>query len=156
MKSNQRGGVVSFVIVALALAGLLGGGLYLSKHQARLARDGNTTTPQVTITKPDNKKDDSATKKPEETTVKPATTEPRDSTTQQPAATTPKPTPATTTPAAQTPATNRVANTGPSEPLPETGPSEVVVVTIGLSALAFTGYRLLQSRRSLQRAALKQ
>ena len=47
MKNKQAGGIVSFIIVTVALAGLLAGGLYLSKQQGRTARDNDTSTPQV-------------------------------------------------------------------------------------------------------------
>jgi type IV secretory pathway VirB10-like protein len=130
MKSNQRGGVISFVIVALALTGLLAGGLYLSKNQGRVARDTDTSTPQISPVKKDETSKKTEEKTPEETK------------------------PATTTPAPTTP-TNRVANTGPSEALPVTGPGDVAIITLGLGTLAFTGFRLVQSRRSVHHAALR-
>lgn len=149
MIHNQRGGIVSFGIVTLVLLGLLAGGLYMSKNQARVARDTDTTTPQVSAPQKDTDNDKEAT--PTET--KPAETPAKKPAAQAPAAA-PAPTPAAS-PSATTASTSRVASTGPSAPLPATGPADTALVTFGLSILGFTGYGLYRSRRSLQRAALR-
>lgn len=153
MISNQRGGIVSFGIVAVVLVGLLAGGLYLSKYQARVARDTDTTTPQVATPKASEKSTKDTKKSDSESTAstaepKPATPAAEPAPTVAPAAQ-PAPTPAT--PAA----TTQVASTGPSAELPATGPADAAIVTLALSALAFTGYRLRESRRGVQRAALR-
>jgi len=141
MRNSQRGGVVSFVVVALALTGLLVGGLYLSKNQARMARETNTSTPQTTPKETSGE----STQKPAENTTKPDGSVAGNNTNQQ--QNTPTPTPA------QTP--TPVASTGPQTPLPETGPSEVLVATLGLTALTFAGIRAYQARRQLHRSALR-
>lgn len=159
MIRNQRGGIVVFGIVTLVLVGLLAGGLYVSKQQARTARETDTTTPQVSAP--------AATKKTSEETKKDATPTTPDSqtatTTPQPASTTPASTattPAATsttpaTPTTTTESTTRVASAGPSAPLPATGPKDVALITVGLGVLGFTIYSLYRSRRDLQRAALR-
>ena len=69
MRNKQAGGIVSFIIVAVALAGLLAGGLYLSKQQGRAARENDTSTPQVSTTdtreKTDEKKNESGAERDE-------------------------------------------------------------------------------------------
>lgn len=155
MISNQRGGIVSFGIVAVVLVGLLAGGLFLSKNQARVARDTDTTTPQVATPKTSDKSTKDATKSDNESPAstaepKPATPAAEPAPTVAPAAQ-PVLTPTPATPAA----TTQVASTGPSAELPATGPADAAIVTLALSALAFTGYRLRESRRGVQRAALR-
>ena len=146
MIHNQRGGIVSFGIVTLVLLGLLAGGLYVSKHQARVARDSDTTTPQVSTPQKD------ADTKKEAT---PAKTKPVATPAKKPATQTPATAPAATPATAPTASVPRVASTGPSSPLPATGPADTALITFSLSILGFTGYQLYRSHRSLQRAALR-
>lgn len=151
MSNKQAGGIVSFIIVAIALAGLLAGGLYLSKYQGRVARDNDTSTPQVaTPNQEEQKKEEPTTPGNNE---QPGTTAPSTPPTnnQNQQTTPPQPAPSTSQPQR-----DRVANTGPSEELPVTGPGETAAVTLAVSALAFTGYKLFQSRRGLRRSALQQ
>lgn len=150
MKNKQAGGIVSFIIVAVVLVGLLAGGLYFSKRQARLAHDSDTSTPKVSTTqtsKQEEKKHQSGTNTSNGSND--AATKPQSSTSQNQ----PQAAPSTSTPKA--PSSNRVANTGPSEGLPSTGPTETAAVTLALGALVFTGYQLQQSRRKLRRSALR-
>lgn len=153
MKSKQAGGIVSFIIVAVALAGLLAGGLYLSKNQGRTARDNDTSTPQVATPNQEEQKpqDQQATPKEGEQAAPATPSTPPTNNNQNQQATPQQPAPSTSQPQR-----DRVANTGPSEELPATGPGETAAVTLAVSILAFTGYRLLQSRRSLRRSALQQ
>lgn len=143
MHSNQRGGIVSFIIVAVALAGLLGGALYFSKQQGREARD-TTPTPQI------SQRDESK----EETTKdeQPAGGIPQNNQAQGTGSAQTPTTPSTRTPAT---GTDRVATTGPSQDLPATGPAETTAVVAGLSALTFAGYMLVSSRRGLRHSALR-
>ena len=175
MSNKQSGGVVSFIIVAIALAGLLASGLYYSKHQARIARENDTSQPQVQApaetpvkneqTKPEEKKDENKDKP-----VATAPTQQQNNQTQPKAqnstpSDTTKPKPETkpgsgssrqeapkTTP---TTGPSSLANTGPSE-LPETGPADALASILALAGLTFVGYRLSQSHRNLRRSALKQ
>lgn len=145
MKSNQAGGIVSFVIVAVALAGLLGGGLYLSKQMGREARTNDTSGPNIAEVKEEAKEAASSSdedKKGAETT-KPTVTE------------TKKPEPVT--PAAPTPTQprDRVATTGPSDELPATGAGETAAVILALSVVSFAGYYWHRSRRDMLRTALR-
>lgn len=158
MKSKQAGGIVSFIIVAVALAGLLAGGLYLSKQQGRTARDNDTTTPQVTTTEGSEQSNE---EKGTENTEEGAAEQPAQTNTGT-AQNQPQATPNTSagrgsaTPSNGSARTDRVATTGPSESIPSTGPTETVAVTLGLAALVFTGYRFAQSRRALRASALRQ
>lgn len=141
MKSNQRGGIVSFVAVSLALVGLLAGGLYLSKTQARDVR-GSAAAPQTVSQKP---QDETKTEnKPKEDGAAESTK--------------PKEQPAGGTSTPENPATlpgNRVANTGPTGEIPATGPADTALYALGFGSLTFTGYHLVRSRRSLRHSALK-
>ena len=157
MKNKQAGGIVSFIIVTVALAGLLAGGLYLSKQQGRTARDNDTSTPQVATNngnEPNNAtnqqgKGDSDAKEEQD---KPADT-PAPAPQQNTQGTGNQNQPA---PSTSTPGSDRVANTGPSEQLPSTGPGETAAVSLALGSLVFTGYMALQSRRTVRRSALRQ
>lgn len=153
MKNKQAGGIVSFIIVALVLAGLLAGGLYLSKYQGRVTRENDTRTPQVTTQNEDENKQEnpgaSGSNNEETGTASPSTPPANQPAPQQPA-------PRQPAPSTPQPQRDRVANTGPSDTLPATGPGETAAVTLAVSVLAFTGYKLFQSRRSLRRSALHQ
>lgn len=153
MQNKQAGGIVSFIIVLVALAGLLAGGLYLSKQQGRTARDNDTSAPQVA--NPDTNEEE--TGRPEDEAA--GTNE--DTPQQNPQDTTenreeqPQAAPGTSNPGTTAPRTDRVANTGPSTEIPSTGPTETIIVTLALGTLVFTGYRLVDSRRTLRRSALR-
>jgi cytoskeletal protein RodZ len=154
MSNKQAGGIVSFVVIGLVLAGLLGGGLYFSKQQARQARDSDTTTPQVTANETNtesganDKGSDTATDTPaattQETKPKPATPAPQTPRQNQPA-----------TPAPATGGTNRVATTGPSDSIPATGPKETTAALMALAFLTFAGYRFIDARRGRIDSALR-
>lgn len=144
MNNSQAGGIVTFVVIGLVLAGLLGGGLYASKQMGRADRTNDSSTPQVAQNEDNTQSED------EEAAAG------RDSDETAPATTTPKPEtkPAPTTPAPTTP-TNRVATTGPSDTLPATGPAETGAAVFVLGGLTFAFYRHAQSRRELRRNALR-
>ena len=148
MKSNQSGGVVSFVVVTLALIGLLAGGLYLSKSQARQARDNGDATPQVVTdtSKDESKSEDKASQEaaPKENDKDTQTAPTTGDTRQQDSGR-----------STATPSTDRVANTGPSSEIPATGPADVVAYTFALGSLAFTSTYLIRSRRLVRASALK-
>lgn len=55
MNNKQTGGIVSFVVVGVVLAGLLAGALYLSKQQGREART-DTPAPQIAERNTDTQK----------------------------------------------------------------------------------------------------
>ena len=151
MRNKQAGGIVSFIIVAVALAGLLAGGLYLSKQQGRTARDNDTSTPQVSITETKDKTEEQKSTPPadqEESQQAPQGS--TGSRQEQPRPTTNNATNGTSTPNNRT---DRVATTGPST-VPSTGPTETVVVSLALGVIVFTSYRFVQSRRTLRASAL--
>lgn len=149
MQSKQAGGIVSFIIVAVALAGLLAGGLYLSKQQGRSARNNDTSTPQVSEVKNDQKKTEESEAQNDATP--PVKTAPTTSGAPRSDA----PTPVTTQAGRTSSTTNRVAATGPSGTLPATGPAETSAAIFIITILAFVGYRHVQSRRDVRRAALR-
>ena len=126
---QERGGVVSFIIITLALAGLLAGGLYLSKHQARSARTDNV--PAVTVTEPTN----SSEEKGETNSATQQKSDAKD------------------TSSNSTGHTSSVATTGPST-VAASGPSDVFVTGAGLMVLTGSLYAFSSSRRSLIRSAL--
>ena len=136
MKSHaqERGGVVSFIIITLALAGLLAGGLYLSKHQARIARD--TGSSNVTVNEPGTSGEAGKTESGSETSSGTAGSSDE-----------------TQAPATGAGHTSSVATTGPST-VAASGPTDVLVTTIGLMVLTATSYTFVASRRSLVRSAL--
>lgn len=145
MNSNQRGGIVSFVVVSLALVGLLAGGLYLSKSQARTARD-TAGAPQVATQQADD------TKKQAET---PPKTDDAKKEPAKPESPKPQDTQNTNRDAPATLPGNRVANTGPSGDIPATGPADTALYALGFGSLTFTGYHLIRSRRLVRQNALK-
>lgn len=149
MQSNQRGGIASFIVVTLVLVGLLAGGLYLSKTQARQARDTAGSSGQVA---------EEAPKKSAETPADDTSGE-QGTTTEESTPSASKPEQGSETPAAKpapaAPSTNRVANTGPSESIPATGSGDVFAYLVGLVALVYTSYQLVQSRRLVRENALK-
>ena len=136
MKDSQRGGIASFVVVALVLTGLLAGGLYLSKHQARVAREKGTTTQVATQNQIQS----------ESTNPKEGTTDPTARNEQTPST---KPTPVIPTPT--TPAPSAPSATT----VPDTGPTEVAAVTIGLSGLTYAGALFVQTRTRSRRSSLR-
>ncbi|MEO5499098.1 MAG: hypothetical protein ABIR46_01200 [Candidatus Saccharimonadales bacterium] len=152
MKNNQAGGIVTFLVIALALAGLLAGGLYASKQMGRADRTNDTSTPQVTQNEDKTQSEDEEdVAQREQDEAAPSTTTPKaDNTPESKPTTTP---PASAPPTAATP-TDRVANTGPSDTLPATGPAETTAAVFVLSGLTFALYRHAQSRRHLRRNAL--
>ena len=146
MKNKQAGGIVSFVLVGLVLAGLLAGGLYLSKQQARQVRDTDTSTPQVTVNEEEKSAEEGATDSPADS--------PEAATSEEQAAPEAQNQSGSTTPVPNS--TNRVATTGPSDAMiPATGPAELIAVLAGLTALTFASYRFVDARRGLRRSALR-
>lgn len=154
MKNNQAGGIVGFVVIGLILVGLFAGGLYFSKSQGRVARENDTTTPQVaTEQKPEQKSEESAKPEPKKQEATPAPTE---SSQTAPVGSTSQPTQNSTSRPATTPqATNQVATTGPSDQLPATGPGETFATIIVLAILSFTTFKFVRSRRDLLHSALR-
>lgn len=157
MRNKQAGGIVSFIIVAVALAGLLAGGLYLSKQQGRAARENDTSTPQVSTTdtkeKTDEKKNESGAERDEAQQAPQGNSETRQE--QSRPATNDTPSGGATTPNNGNTRTDRVATTGPST-VPSTGPTETAIVSLALGVIVFTAYRFVQSRRTLRASALRQ
>ena len=152
MKNQQAGGVVSFIIVAVALTGLLLGGLYLSKSQGRADRNSDTSTPQVAAPSQEEQKSENGgeqqqnneTRQNQEQPASGSTTNPGD----QNSGTSPQ------TNGSQSTTQDRVATTGPSDEIPETGPGETAATIIALSILTFAGYRFVSTRRLRRNSAL--
>lgn len=143
MQSRQSGGIVTFAIVAVVLAGLLAGGLYMSKQQGRVATNGGPTQSQPA---------------PNDQTARPETAKQNNGAPAAPAKPSEpeqsKPAPSTQPPQTSSTSTSQpVASTGPTE-VPSTGPTETALVSGVFGVLAFAGYRLAVSRRGLRRSAL--
>lgn len=147
MHNAQRGGIISFVVVAVVLAGLLAGGIYFSKQQGREARN-NTPAPQIA-----ERDEEVAEERADEPATQPEGGTTREASPQTPAPTAPQQSRSGTTESPGS-TTDRVATTGPSD-IPSTGPAGTVAATVALAGLTFGLYRHASSRRSLRDAALR-
>lgn len=152
MVNQERGGIVSFVVVGVVLAGLLAGALYFSKQQGREARN-NSPVAEVAERNPE----------PEAAPEEAPAAESRNEQTEQAGSngqnTAQNPAPTNNRQAGggtvQTPdTTDRVATTGPSD-IPSTGPAETAVVVAGLAGLTFAASRHFLARRHLRQSALR-
>ena len=163
----EQGGVVSFLVIALALSALLIGGIFLMKNQARSARETN----QVAVNEPQSEEQSEAPAEEEDKTSAtegqptegqdptPAPTNnqnPTPATPSQPA--TPAP---TSTSAPTTGTTNRVATTGPSYgeeatgTLPSTGLEDAIAPLFAIGGLGTGLYLYAESQRKMRTSALK-
>ena len=147
MVNNQRGGIVSFVVVGVVLAGLLAGALYLSKQQGREARN-DTPAPQIAEQNTDKQK--APTEKSDVKSTDQQTSNTTDNSSNSSS------TGNRTSDESQAPrSTDRVANTGPSENIPSTGPVETVATVTALAGLTFALYRHAASRRGVRFSSLR-
>ena len=153
-KQRQSGGIVVFIVVGLVLASLLGGAIYLSKQQGRVASRSDTVATN------DQKTDDASTETPQNDTSKDddKNESASGSGNSSPA---PAPTPA---PAPSQPTTPVTGGNGSSSTMPTTGPSHIATTgpedaIIPGIALALLAAGLISYRRSLvavRAQALKQ
>ncbi len=148
-QNTERGGIVVFAVVGILLVGLLAGGLYLGKRDARMARD---TTPIVAIdTEKQATEKELAVKKQEEkkdTAAPTVTATPRTTPTAKPTT----PTPSSSTPAPATPVTPAPASRATT--LPSAGPSDTMFGIVMAVSLTFAGLAFVQSASRLRRSAL--
>jgi len=150
---RQTGNVIAFIIVGIALAGLLAGGIYISKQQGRVA--SRTDTVSVDTSGESSK---TGEEKTQEGATPPAQQPAQ--TPQQPAQTTPQPQSAppvaTTGPSGDASSTPQpqVPHTGPSS-IASTGPADGVLpaITFGLLTIGLLSY--LRSSRTYRSTALK-
>ena len=148
----EQGGVVSFVIVAVVLAALLGTGIWWAKRSQTVV--SNT---QETVTAPgvsDTTNNDSEAPQTDENsgTSSGSTEESQNS------STTPStgPSGSGSSSGASSSTTDSVASTGPSAAeIPSTGPSDVLAVGFAVSAAGAGSYYFLQSRSRVRSSALK-
>ena len=146
MHSNrdERGGIVSFVVVGVLLAGLLVGGIYLVKRQGEAARADSAAQETAQIKENAEK----AAKEAEETAKSEAE---KDSTVANSGATgQPKGGDGSTTGTGS----SRVATTGPSD-VPSTGPEDTLAIVVVMAAGVAGFWYYTESRRTLVRSALK-
>ena len=135
-EGKDQGGVASFVIIGAVLVVLLAGGLYLSKHQARINHESGV---QVTTSSTTS---DTSSPETKPSTSSSQSTSPSDSSSQS-------------TPQQATPSTNTAPDsTTDTTAIASTGPTETIVGLIVTSGIAFTLYRLFLSRKHLHRIAL--
>jgi hypothetical protein len=146
MINKQAGGIVSFVIVGVMLAGLLGAGLYFGKNMGREARNAAENTAQVAGGAKEAVEEKVTEEKNEEKAE-----------VKKEAAGTPAPqTQGTSSTRTNTPSANTgaVASTGPSDSVPATGPAETFATVAALSGLTFAGYMYSSARRGVRSSAL--
>ena len=173
----EQGGVVSFLVVALALTALLVGGIFIMKQQARTAR---STAEPVAVTseadKNDAAKNDTKTPSTEKTpdttpsTSETAPTANAPATTQNngtaapslPSNASPQTTPtAPRTGPSEQQVTPRVAVTGPSMSeeavgtLPSTGIEDIFAPMFAVGGVGTGLYVFVESQRKLRLGALK-
>lgn len=145
---RQSGNVIAFIIVGIALAALLAGGIYASKQQGRVASRADT----VAVNTEDSSKNESEAQEKSEA--------PKDESSQS------QNTQQSQNPAPAAPANNnsnsgsgsasqpQVPHTGPSS-IASTGPEDGILpaVTFGLLTIGVISY--VRSQRSLRSSALK-
>ena len=139
---RQAGGIIVFLLIGLVLAALLGGGIYFSKQQGRVASRTDTVATDTTLDAAEsgtNKESNADT--PSQSS--PNTSQPETST---PAPTAPAPTSAT--------GSQAVPSTGPSD-IAATGPSDVIVPMLALSLLAGGLISYYRSAIAVRTQALK-
>ena len=160
----EQGGVVSFLVIALALGALLVGGIVLMKNQTKSAQGTNN----VAVTEQEKQTDNEPAVEQERTDTE-QEKETAPSTEQAPATTqnntpsvsssTPVPTPAAETPTAGT--ATRVVPTGPSYgddttgALPSTGIEDALAPLFALGGIGVGIYVFAESQRKLRLNALK-
>ena len=142
-KQRQSGGIVVFIVVGLVLASLLGGAIYFSKQQGRVASRTDTVATN------DQKTDDTSTENPQNDTAKDddknESTSGSGNTNPTPAPSQPAPQPQSSTPAPGSGSGSSVPTTGPSH-IASTGPEDAIMPGIALALLAAG---LISYRRSL-------
>lgn len=167
----EQGGVVSFVIVAVALAALLVGGLWWAKMQRSQTTAVNQPTSQVAKTQ--DEKPNPAVSAEDEAESSDGSSEKASNSSQntnsETTATTSAPASeqssetsstsnASTTPsvATETESSPSVASTGPAASvIPSTGPTDVLAVLAALGAVSFGIYAYVQSSKRVRASALK-
>ena len=148
MHSNrdERGGIVSFVVVGVLLAGLLVGGIYLVKRQGEAAQADSAAQETAQI-----KENAENAAKEAENTAKSETDEDTTANSGSTAATgQPKGGDGNTTGTGS----SRVATTGPSD-VPSTGPEDTLAIVVVMAAGVAGFWYYTESRRTLVRSALK-
>lgn len=145
---RQFGGVIVFIIVGLVLAGLLGGAIYASKQQGRIASQTGTVATN------DQKTGNTSTEAPQNDTANNTTNEDKGSST------------TTDSPSSQSTSGSQTTTPGggAGEPVPATGPTHIastgpedaIVPGLGLAMLAagFVSYH--RSHRAIRTRALRQ
>lgn len=137
---NNRKSLVGFVLVAVVLAGLLFGGIYLSKNNLGLMADDSRGPAGSEVSDNGNKSTDStADKKTDETTQKAPETNRPDT---DKSATTKKD---ESTSKDQSTGGNKTTD---SSALPQTGPTEDFISLLGLGAMAASTVTYYRSRRN--------
>lgn len=150
---RQQGGIIAYIIVGVVLLGLLAGGVYLAKHQARIARSGGEPVTQAPAEQgaeqqadDDRKSDQEA--QPQGESEQPA---PSDDGAASPDATQPGDNGNGAAPVEGGDGETGVPATGPSS-IAATGPEELVATLVAAAVLSGVSIAYVSSRRNLQRA----
>lgn len=168
-RRDEQGGVVSFVVIAVALSVLLIGGIFLMKYQARVARDAadnvavseekNNDQSNSSGTSDSGEASDNTTPQDSDTTTDSSGSSNSTGTTGTTGTTTPTPPPSGST--STTGTTGTVATTGPSSTdddsgsLPSTGLSDGLLPLLALGGVSGGLYAFVRSQRTMRGSALK-
>lgn len=151
-RGRQTGNVVAFIVVGVALAALLGFGIYVSKQQGRTASQTDTVavkTDDAQQKSGANQQQGGSEEKSENTPANESTNTEQSGSSS--AASTAAPADSTQTQEGQA---SQVPHTGPSS-IASTGPADSVLPAIALGFVTVGIFSYARSQRSLRHAALK-
>lgn len=145
---RQSGNVIAFIIVGIALAALLAGGIYASKQQGRVASRADT----VAVNTEDSSKNESENQEKSEAPKDESSQSQNTQQSQNPAPAAPANNNSTSGSGASS--QGEMPHTGPST-IASTGPADGLVATAALGLLTVGTISYVRSQRSFRSSALK-